>query len=55
MGSGDVAIKAYVKANKECFARVMLNNVPISNNVHQLHQLQNLYFSLTGQELEVRL
>ncbi|HYC30465.1 MAG TPA: hypothetical protein VEB42_16635 [Chitinophagaceae bacterium] len=55
MGSGDISIKAYVKNNKECFARVMMNNVPISNNVHQLHQLQNLYHALTGQELEIKL
>ena len=55
MGSGDISIKAYVKNNKECFARVMMNNVPISNNVHHLHQLQNLYQALTGQELEIKL
>ena len=55
MGSGDVSIKAYVKNNKECFARVMMNNVPISNNFYHLHQLQNAYYSLTGEELEVKL
>lgn len=55
MGSGDVAIKGYVKNNKECFARVMMANVPISNNVHFLHQLQNACFALTGEELEVKM
>ena len=55
MGSGEIAIRAYVKSNKECFARAMLNNLPLSNNIHHLHQLQNLYFSLTAQELEVKL
>lgn len=55
MGGGDVSIKAYVKNNKECFARAMMNNVPVSNNVHHLHQLQNLYFSFTGAELDVTL
>jgi len=55
MGSGDVSIKAYVKNNKECVARVMMNNVPISNNFYHLHQLQNAYYSLTGEELEVKL
>lgn len=55
MGSGDIAIKAYVKANKECFGRVMMANVPISNNVHHLHQLQNAYIALTGNELVVQL
>jgi hypothetical protein len=55
MGSADISIKAYVKNNKECFARVMMTNVPLSNNFHHLHQLQNLYFAFTGEELPVRL
>ena len=55
MGSGETEIKAYVKSNKECFGRAMINNLPISNNFYQLHQLQNLYYTLTGQELEVKL
>ena len=55
MGSADVSIKAYVKNNKECFGRVMMNNVPVSNNFYQLHQLQNVYYALTGAELEVKL
>ena len=55
MGSGEIEIRAYVKSNKECFGRAMMNNLPLSNNFHHLHQLQNVYFSLTGQELEIRL
>ena len=55
MGSGEIQIRAYVKSNKECFGRAMMANVPISNNVHHLHQLQNLFAALTGQELEVKL
>ena len=55
MGSGETEIRAYVKANKECFGRAMMNNLPLSNNFYHLHQLQNLYFSLTGKELEVKL
>lgn len=54
MGSGDVSIKAYVKNNKECFARAMMNNVPVSNNVHHLHQVQNLFYAFTGDELAVK-
>ena len=53
MGSGDIEIKAYIKNNKECFGRVMMTGVPLSNNFHHLHQLQNSYFALTGSELEV--
>lgn len=55
MGSGAVEIKAYIKNNKECFARAVLTNVPISNNIYHLHSLQNLYFALTGVELGVQL
>lgn len=55
MGSGAVEIKAYVKNNKECFARAVLTNVPITNNIFHLHSLQNLYFALTGDELPVQL
>ena len=55
MGSGDIEIKAYIKNNKECFGRVMMTGVPLSNNFHHLHQLQNVYFALTGNELEVAL
>lgn len=55
MGSGDMEIRAYVKNNKECFGRVMMNGVPVSNNFYHLHQLQNIYFALTGKELELML
>lgn len=54
MGSGDISIKAYVKNNKECFARLMTNNVPLSNNFYHLHQLQNTYYSIVGEELPVK-
>lgn len=54
MGSGEVSIKAYVKNNKECFARAMMANVPVSNNLFHLHQLQNLYAAFTGEEMAVR-
>lgn len=55
MGSGAIEIKGYLKNNKECFARAMVNGVPISNNVHHLHSLQNLYCALTGDELTVKM
>ncbi|HZH37103.1 MAG TPA: hypothetical protein VEX65_07510 [Flavisolibacter sp.] len=55
MGSGEIEMRAYIKNNKECFARVMLSGVPVSNNFFHLHQLQNIYFSLTGAELDLML
>ena len=46
-------IQAYIKSNKECFGRAAVNGLPASVNYFHLHQLQNLYFSLTGRELPV--
>jgi hypothetical protein len=55
IGNSQNEIFAYVKNNKECFGRATLNSLPISNNFYNLHQLQNLYFALTGKELAVKL
>lgn len=55
IGNANNEIRAYIKNNKECFARVVLNNLPVSNNFYNLHQLQNVYFSLTNEELKVNL
>ncbi|MFL5742779.1 MAG: hypothetical protein ACJ75B_21350 [Flavisolibacter sp.] len=52
-GSSQTELRAYIKNNKECFARAIVNNQPASNNFYHLHQLQNLYFFLTGKELIV--
>ena len=54
MGSSNNEIMGYVKSNGECFARAMVNGAVVSNNVHQLHQLQNLYHALTGLEMELK-
>lgn len=54
IGNADNEIRAYIKNNKECFARVTLNNVPVSNNFYSLHQLQNIFFALTNEELKVK-
>ncbi|HJW15745.1 MAG TPA: hypothetical protein VJ499_01415 [Flavisolibacter sp.] len=53
IGNNKNEILAYIKNNKECFARAMVNGLPVSNNIFQLHQLQNLYYALTGEELKV--
>ena len=55
IGNANNEIRAYIKNNKECFARVVLNNLPVSNNFYNLHQLQNVYFSLTNEDLKVSL
>lgn len=54
MGSASNELVGWLKSNGECFARAMANGVVVSNNVYHLHQLQNLYFALVGQEMEVK-
>jgi hypothetical protein len=55
IGNASNEIRAYIKNNKECFARVTVNNLPVSNNFYHLHQLQNIYFTLTNEELKMSL
>ncbi len=54
IGGNTNELAGYVKSNGECFARALVNGAVASNNVHQLHQLQNLHFALAGTELEVK-
>jgi hypothetical protein len=54
IGNNKIELKIYVKNNGECFGRAHANGQPCSNNFFHLHQLQNVYFSLTWQELEVK-
>src|SRR5688500_14054250 len=44
----------YVKTNGECFIRATVNGAVATNNFFHLHQLQNLFFALTGKELEIK-
>jgi hypothetical protein len=53
-GDNKNEIVAYSKSNGECFARAIVNGMAASNNLHHLHQLQNLYFALVGGELEIK-
>jgi hypothetical protein len=54
MGSNRNELFAYIKTNKECFGFAQVNGAVASNHFYHLHTLQNLYFALTGKELEVR-
>jgi hypothetical protein len=54
-GSQQNEIRAYIKNNKECFARAVVTNQPVSNNIYHVHQLQNLYYALTAEELPLQL
>ena len=51
-GTEETGIYGYTKSNGESFCRATVNKFVCSNNIFQLHQLQNLYYFLTGKELE---
>jgi len=55
IGNNNNEIRAYIKNNKECFARAVVNGLPVSNNFYHLHQLQNIYFALANKELDVKM
>ncbi|HWJ90461.1 MAG TPA: hypothetical protein VNR87_05080 [Flavisolibacter sp.] len=52
-GSNKNELRAYIKNNNECFGRATLNGLPASTNFYHLHQLQNIYFALTGKEMMI--
>lgn len=53
MGNNKNEVYAYINSNKESYARATVNDIIISNNFYHVHQLQNLYFSLIGKELDI--
>ena len=54
IGSSHNDLCGYVKNNGECFVRAMVNNNVASINFFHLHHVQNLYFLMTGKELEMK-
>jgi hypothetical protein len=46
-------ISAFVAENNPPYARASVNELVVSNHIHHLHQLQNLYFALVAKEMEV--
>ncbi len=54
-GTHKVEINAYLLPNTACFARASVNEIAITGNIYNLHQLQNLYYALVGTELEIML
>jgi hypothetical protein len=54
-GSSSNEIRAYVKNNQECFGRAMTGGMPSSVNFYHLHQLQNIFHILTGEEIIISL
>lgn len=55
MGVNTHEVRAYINANNESYARAVVNEMVITNHFHHLHQLQNVYYSLTGGELAITL
>jgi hypothetical protein len=54
IGNNKNELYGYVKNNGECFVRATVNGNVTSNNFFHLHQLQNLFFVLTGNEIALR-
>ena len=54
IGSNNNELFGYVKNNGECFVRATVNHNIASINFFHLHQLQNLFYFLTGNELEIK-
>ncbi len=52
-GGNKNELRVYNKSNGECFGRALVNDAVASQNFFQLHQLQNLFYSLTGAELDI--
>lgn len=53
-GTNTNEIRAYINKT-ETYARATVNELIITNNIHHLHQLQNLYYALTAAELDITL
>ena len=53
-GGSNNELFVYNKNNGECFGRATVNSAVASTNFFHLHQLQNLYYALTGKELVVK-
>jgi hypothetical protein len=53
-GVNNNEIRAYI-TKTEAYARATVNELIITNNIHQLHQLQNLYYALVNAELDITL
>ena len=54
IGTNKNEIYAWIKNNGECFARLSVNGAVASNNIYHLHQLQNLCFAVTGEEMTMK-
>jgi hypothetical protein len=54
-GNNKNEIYAYLNSKNESYARAAVNNLIITNNFYYVHQLQNIYYALTGKELDVML
>jgi len=54
-GNNRNEIRAYINSNKESYARAAVNDLIICNNFYFLHQLQNFYYALVGEELDLNM
>jgi hypothetical protein len=52
-GANIIDVQAYIPATNEVYARATVNELIVTNNIHYLHQLQNLYHAIAAIELEI--
>jgi len=55
MGVNTHEIRAYINSKNESYARAVVNEIVITNNFYFVHQLQNVHYALTGEELSFQL
>jgi len=55
IGTNKNEVLAYVNASNESYARAVVNDCIVTNHIHHLHQLQNMYYAFVGNEMELTL
>jgi hypothetical protein len=50
-GDLNIQLFAWIKNNGECFGRAAVDGKTITQNFYHLHQLENLYYAMTGTKL----
>lgn len=53
MGINKNEVYAYINTNKESYARATVNDLVITSNFYNVHQLQNVYYIMVEQEMEI--
>ena len=55
IGKNNNVIVACLNSKQECYSRVTVNDLIISNHFYNVHQLQNIYYALLNEEMVIDL